>query len=180
MTSETCTASAGITCLLVEDDAAVAGLVRRFLLDAQVIIAGSLFEAERQTATYDFDLIIADSNLPDARGAEIIEALHGQAPILVLTAHEDERLLRLCIRAGADDFQSKSTMRRQNLRERVLVMLARRRREAQAAATAGLGSLIDARGPPNSLYDSERKFAKQLLELERTTRLSVSRFLAAG
>ncbi len=53
------------------------------------------------------DVLIADLNLPDISGIEVIKTLHAQLPsveILVLTMHEDRERLFSAIKAGATGY----------------------------------------------------------------------------
>jgi CheY-like chemotaxis protein len=106
--------------LLVEDNAADAGLIRRIFARAgrenwQLVQAESLSEAIDTCQEYmrlvqrdrAFDIVLLDPGLPDSKGLETIRqfrATISNVPIVVLTGIDDERLALQAIAEGAQDF----------------------------------------------------------------------------
>ena len=106
-----------IRILLVEDEEAHAGLVRRaFEAHAdrfRLAVAGSLREARACLAQESQpDLLITDLRLPDGRGIELLpaedKAERDRFPVVVMTAHGDEQVAVEAMKAGALDYVVKS------------------------------------------------------------------------
>lgn len=95
--------------LLAEDDAALAGFVRKGL-EAEHYAVDTSADGEQARALaceLDYDLIILDLNLPRLDGVAILKHVRGKkphVPILILTARGkiDDRVQ--CLDAGADDY----------------------------------------------------------------------------
>lgn len=94
--------------LLVEDEPNIRRFVRIALEQdgMQVWEAPSLTQARVDTATRQPDLIVVDLGLPDGDGKDLIRDLRGwmPAPILVLSAREQEDEKVAALNAGADDY----------------------------------------------------------------------------
>ncbi|MFN8622431.1 MAG: response regulator transcription factor [Chloroflexota bacterium] len=95
--------------LLVEDDAALADLLRRALEpDGYAVdVAGSVEDGHWLAAEVPYDVAVIDIGLPDGDGVDLVRALRSEerwTPVLVLTARQAiaERIRGLD--AGADDF----------------------------------------------------------------------------
>ena len=77
--------------LVIEDDFAMAELLRRLLEDiAPITVARSVAQAREQIAQRDFALVILDIGLPDGSGVELISVLRESqpgTPILVFSEH---------------------------------------------------------------------------------------------
>lgn len=124
--------------LVVEDDAAIAGLLREYLgrEGYQVDVAAdgeSAVEAARSSAP---DVILLDLMLPGIDGLEVCRRVRqfSDAYVLMLTARGDEVDRVVGLSVGADDYVVKPFSPRE-LHARVQAMLRRPR------ATAGAGSL---------------------------------------
>ena len=97
--------------LLVDDDPA---LVRALAInlrarDYEVKTAGTGQGALALAATHPPDVVILDLGLPDMDGSEVIRGLVGwsTAPILVLSARDDQQVKVRALDAGAIDYVSK-------------------------------------------------------------------------
>lgn len=69
-------------------------------------------EAIQALSAGDPDLVILEDNLPDIRGEELIRSLKSRVPtlpVIVMTGNSTVRGAVNAIRAGADDYLSKST-----------------------------------------------------------------------
>ncbi len=101
----------GLRILVVEDDAAIAELVR-YNLEAEGLrptIAPTGEEAELQVAEDRFDLIVLDWMLPGLSGIELCRRLRRRdalrsVPILMLTARGEEGDRVRGLSTGADDY----------------------------------------------------------------------------
>ena len=98
--------------LVVEDDRALAEVVRRGLVEEghAVDVERSVAGAERAVSINDYTLIVLDLGLPDGDGAELCRRLRDggtDAHILMLTARDDRRDRIDGLDAGADDYVTK-------------------------------------------------------------------------
>ena len=101
--------------LVVDDDARLRSLLRRYLSDSGFRVTGAAdaVEARAQLASFAFDLIVLDVMMPGETGLDLTRALRadpkspGQIPVLLLTAmaEADDRINGL--EQGADDFLAK-------------------------------------------------------------------------
>lgn len=101
-----------IRVLLVEDNALDADVIReaiaeakdsRFVLERVDCLSGAL----ERLARGGIDLVLADLGLPDSDGLETVAkilARTGGAPIIVLTASDDENLAVQALQQGAQDY----------------------------------------------------------------------------
>ncbi len=97
--------------LLVEDDHALASMMRDFLSEYgfDVTIQGDGQAAIEQILTGDFSAVLLDVGLPQVDGFEICRAVRTKfdGPILVLTARGEEIDEVVALELGADDFMTK-------------------------------------------------------------------------
>lgn len=95
--------------LIAEDDAALAGFVKKGL-EAEhhaIDISADGEQARAMAAEFDYDLIILDLNLPRLDGIAILRFLRTRKPslpILVLTARHRVEDRVQCLDLGADDY----------------------------------------------------------------------------
>jgi two-component system KDP operon response regulator KdpE len=97
--------------LLVEDELPI----RRFLMTSLAAEGYRVAEAEtgekalRLAAQQPPDLVILDLGLPDMDGQEVLQRLRewSQAPIIILSARDQEREKITALDSGADDYVSK-------------------------------------------------------------------------
>jgi two-component system response regulator MprA len=167
--------------LVVEDDADIAGVLRRSLgmEGYEVRIAGDGVAALEASAVFEPDAVVLDLGLPRLDGVEVCRRLRagGDVPILMLTARDalDSRVEGLD--SGADDYIVKP-FERDELLARLRALLRRRPPRGSAYLTVG-----DLRLNPDSreVYRGERPIDLTAREFEllehlmRNARLVVSR-----
>lgn len=94
--------------LLVDDDARIRALLKRFLSEAgfRITVAANAAQARRRLAGLDFDLLVVDVMMPGESGLELAADLRSSAdvPILMLTARSDAADRIAGLEAGADDY----------------------------------------------------------------------------
>ncbi|MDR1853206.1 MAG: response regulator transcription factor [Propionibacteriaceae bacterium] len=91
--------------LLVVDDnpiirAGLAAKLRTFGHVSQVQTAGDGKEALRMLRKEQFDLVILDINMPKLDGIATLNYIK-ETPVVMLTSHSDEKLMRAALAAGA-------------------------------------------------------------------------------
>ena len=167
--------------LVVEDDEAIADVLRRTLRQEGHEVRSSVDGVEALRAAEEFvpDLVILDLGLPGLDGVEVCRRLRAESdvPILILTARSelDDRVEGLD--SGADDYLSKP-FERQELLARMRALMRRRPPRGSAALVVG-----DLRLNPDTreVHRGERPIELtnrefELLEyLMRNARLVVSR-----
>ena len=141
-----------IKVLLVEDNAGDARLMREMLADSDttqfdVTHVKRLDEGLRQLESSDFNLMLLDLWLPDGEGLDTVAralAAVSNAPIVVMTSHDDETLAVKAVQSGAQDYLVKGqadtrglvrTIRHAVERHRMLSQLKRARRREHHQAT---------------------------------------------
>ena len=97
--------------LVVDDDARLRELLRRYLADSgfRVTTAGDAGEARSQLASFAFDLVVLDVMMPGESGLELTRVLRseGRVPVLLLTAMAEPEDRVNGLEHGADDYLSK-------------------------------------------------------------------------
>ena len=167
--------------LVVEDDAAIADVLRRLLRQEghEVRSAEDGVEALELAESFVPDLVILDLGLPKLDGVEVCRRLRAEsdAPILILTARTDTDDRVEGLDSGADDYLVKP-FERQELLARMRALLRRRPPRGTASlAVANLRLNPDTR----EVYRGDRPVELtnrefELLEyLMRNQRLVVSR-----
>ncbi len=167
--------------LVVEDDAAIADVLRRLLRQEghEVRSAEDGVEALELAESFVPDLVILDLGLPKLDGVEVCRRLRAEsdAPILILTARTDTDDRVEGLDSGADDYLVKP-FQRQELLARMRALLRRRPPRGTASlAVANLRLNPDTR----EVYRGDRPVELtnrefELLEyLMRNERLVVSR-----
>jgi two-component system response regulator MprA len=167
--------------LVVEDDADIAGVLRRSLgmEGYEVRIAGDGVDALAQASLFSPDAVVLDLGLPRLDGVEVCRRLRdeGDVPILVLTARDALEARVEGLDSGADDYLVKP-FEREELLARLRALLRRRPPRGEAFLVVGDLKLNPAtrevfRGG-RQLDLTSREF--ELLEhLMRNERLVVSR-----
>ncbi|MEQ8278624.1 MAG: EAL domain-containing protein [Deltaproteobacteria bacterium] len=127
--------SSGGRMLLIEDDDADAELVGVYLVrqlpEWTFDWVRSLDDALCALEKNRYDMVLADITLPDADGLDVVLRIQNAVdapPMIVLTGHADERLALETVRAGAQDFITKS-----QLDDRILKRTIRHAQERQRA-----------------------------------------------
>ena len=119
--------------LLVEDDEGDAFLVRELLLDAgsDIELRGSARLAEAAARLPgDFDCVLLDLGLPDAKGWTALRAVLELAPtiaVLVLTGLADEHRGTEAVAVGAQDYLVKGSIDGQLLTRAIRYAVERKR-----------------------------------------------------
>ncbi|HTS50127.1 MAG TPA: response regulator [Bryobacteraceae bacterium] len=98
--------------LLVEDNPIDARLLREMVREGgagrlHLEHVGLLAEALDFLSQQQFDVVLLDLSLPDARGLETVTSVHAHSPkvpIVVLTSLDDEAIGVRAVRAGAQDY----------------------------------------------------------------------------
>ncbi|MEI4487846.1 response regulator [Frigidibacter sp. MR17.14] len=99
-------------CLLVEDDAELAGWLVRSLAEAGIVTdwADSGTIAAARILEERYDVVLLDLGLPDLGGAAVLARVRqagAAVPILILTARDDLAERVQLLHEGADDFLTK-------------------------------------------------------------------------
>ncbi len=128
--------------LVVEDDAEIAGALRRSLrLESyDVSLAGDGEAALERAADFEPDAVVLDLGLPRLDGVEVCRRLRAgsDVPILVLTARDGVESRVEGLDSGADDYLVKP-FERQELLARLRALL--RRRPPRGSAFLVIGDL---------------------------------------
>jgi two-component system phosphate regulon response regulator OmpR len=98
--------------LVVDDDARLRDLLRRYLSDNGFRVTGAADaqQARGQLASFDFDLIVLDVMMPGESGLDLTRALRaegtgsGTVPVLLLTAMAEPEDRINGLEQGADDY----------------------------------------------------------------------------
>jgi two-component system, OmpR family, phosphate regulon response regulator OmpR len=97
--------------LVVDDDARLRELLRRYLTDQgfRVTTAGDAEEARARLASIAFDLLVLDVMMPGESGLDLTQSLRrdGRLPILLLTAMAEPEDRINGLEHGADDYLAK-------------------------------------------------------------------------
>jgi len=97
--------------LVVDDDARLRELLRRYLSDSgfRVTLAADAREARANIASFAFDLIVLDVMMPGESGIELIRALRGsnRVPVMLLTAMGEPEDRVNGLEEGAEDYLPK-------------------------------------------------------------------------
>ena len=97
--------------LIVDDDARIRDLLRRFLMrhGIMVSVAADAAAARQLMAGLAFDLVVLDVMLPGEDGISLTRALraYSRTPILLLTARGEASDRIAGLEAGADDYLAK-------------------------------------------------------------------------
>jgi signal transduction histidine kinase len=111
------------TLLIIEDNPGDARLLREMLREdgaykTELILAGTVGEAEKCLAEHVVDIILLDLGLPDAEGLAAIRRTRAAAPgipLVVLTGMDDEALAAQSLQEGAQDYLIKGQIETRSL-----------------------------------------------------------------
>src|SRR5215218_491080 len=149
--------------LVIEDDAEIADVLRRFLRQEGHEVRTAADGEEALPAATEFvpDLVILDLGLPGLDGVEVCRRLRadGDVPILILTARTELEDRVEGLDSGADDYLVKP-FERQELLARIRALL--RRRPPRGSASLAVGDL--------SLNPDTHEVARGEREIELTQR----------
>jgi DNA-binding response OmpR family regulator len=130
--------------LMIEDDAALGGLVAEYLrpFGYEVAGAGTAVEGLRRLAADPFDAVLLDVMLPDLDGFEVCRRIRAgsDVPVLMLTARGQDEDRIVGLELGADDYLPKPFNPRELL-ARLRAVLRRRRPAAGRTAPMRFGRL---------------------------------------
>jgi two-component system, sensor histidine kinase and response regulator len=126
-----------LSILLLEDDLSYQKIVTTVLASSnnplfEVHTAEELRAAINVLSEQEFDLLIADLNVPDSSGLETFFALRAEAPevpIMVLSAHEEDAIAIEAVQNGAQDYLNKRKVTPQALIRSVRYSVERARAE---------------------------------------------------
>src|SRR5918999_2190560 len=128
--------------LVVEDDAEIAGVLRRALdrEGYEVRLAEDGVDALEKASVFSPDAVVLDLGLPRLDGVEVARRLRGDGdvPILMLTARDAVESRVQGLDSGADDYLVKP-FERQELLARMRALL--RRRPPRGAASMAVADL---------------------------------------
>lgn len=134
--------------LLVEDDDILAGLLVEILGGlGEVVWSASAEEAEGHLSSRQWDLVVADVELPGRTGLEVVErarALHPLCSTLIVSGRSSFEYAVGAIRAGADDYLTKP-LDPESLLEKAAELLqrTRARREHGRVSVLAVGAHPD-------------------------------------
>ena len=161
-----------VVVLLIEDERGDAELVRFQLRESgdaafEVHMADSLAAAQQLLERDDFhpDVVLLDLNLPDSSGSETVSRCRAftEAPIVVLTGHDDTDAIQDAIVTGADDFLAKGGDPR-HLRRAIRYAMLRYKRDTDARLAATVFSHADEgvtiTDPKGNLIDVNPAFSR--------------------
>lgn len=136
--------TSGYHILIIEDEQPIRRFLRASLDDAgyRVCEAGTAKEGLREAVGLPPDLVILDLGLPDLDGQDVLLKLREwyHAPIIVLSARDQEVQKVRALDHGADDYVTKPFSVGELL-ARVRVALRHATRGGQESATARIGDL---------------------------------------
>lgn len=96
--------------LLVEDNKSIVkGLMYSFEQNGYETVCCDTYKSTLRTAPYDFDIIILDIALPDGNGFDLYGEIRklSEAPVIFLTAVDDEDSIVNGFELGAEDYITK-------------------------------------------------------------------------
>ncbi len=120
--------------LAIEDDPGDYAVLERALRGAQIQLsrAGTLAEGLGALCRKPFHVVLLDLRLPDSSGLEGVLTLTAEAPhhaVVVLTGLDDEETGVAALKAGAQDYLSKSSLGRGFLLRSIRYAIERKRQE---------------------------------------------------
>ena len=166
---------------MLEDNQGDALLLDELLADAGLVMhhATRLADAIGALRAQVFDFVMCDLNLPDGAGLDVVrqlQALAGDAPLIVLTSVDDDDLAARAVQAGAQDYLVKgqvtsATLRRtlRHSRERKQLfqqLFAMTHRDALTGAVNRVGLRAQLEVAIDRSRDGDPRFAVMYLDLD--------------
>jgi DNA-binding NtrC family response regulator len=154
--------------LIIDDEEAARYGMSRALKSYAVTEAGSVEAARQQVAAARPDLLLLDINLPGTNGLDYLRELAtqtGAPPVVMLTAHGNERTAVEAIKAGAYDYLAKPfevdelRLVVKNALEAAGLKRENEQLRAELKAVRGSGELLGASEPMRRIYDLIQKVA---------------------
>ena len=154
--------------LIVDDEEAARYGMRRALKNYAVTEAASVEAARQQMAAARPDLLLLDINLPGTNGLDYLRELAADTsapPVVMLTAHGNERTAVEAIKAGAYDYLAKPfevdelRLVVKNALEAAGLKRENAQLRAELKAARGAGELLGASEPMRRIYDLIQKVA---------------------
>jgi len=105
---------ARVRILVVDDDVAIGGTIKRYLRQYDCDVADSVEDALRHLDHSSYDLVLLDRRLPDGLGDEVVDRVRGQRwslPIIMMSGEIDPQQYRLQPQSRADEFIEKPFVR---------------------------------------------------------------------
>ncbi|MFO7566777.1 MAG: sigma-54 dependent transcriptional regulator [Enhygromyxa sp.] len=171
--------------LVVDDDRAVVDYLLEMLEEAGFDADGTTRpnDALERLATESFDMVVADVEMPEMRGIELMRRIHAVRPrmlVILITAFGTIDLAVECLRSGAADFVTKpfdfSVLRLAI--ERTLD--ERRMRREIVRLRAALGDEPNAPTPHSDQMVAESAAMNRVLELARRVALADTSVVLLG
>ena len=100
--------------LVVDDDVAIGGTIKRYLRHYTIELADCVEGALRQLEDHRYDLLLLDRRLPDGLGDDVIETLRSRRsslPVIMMSGEVDPQLVHHRPHSKADDFIEKPFVR---------------------------------------------------------------------
>ncbi len=126
-----------INILLVEDEIKSARLFEVFLSKPNIYnvkfrlnLAKRMDEAISKLNDNNFDIILLDLHLPDSKGFDTFDTLmqkYNNIPIVILTNIQNDELILLCLKEGAQDYIFKSEANSYMLQQSIIHSIERYR-----------------------------------------------------
>jgi diguanylate cyclase (GGDEF)-like protein/PAS domain S-box-containing protein len=133
--------STDLRILLVEDDSTDRQLIRITLEKGleQVLIeeAATRSQFNKALDNFDYDLVVTDYKLKGFTGFDVLEAIRAkelEVPVILLTGMGDEKIAMQAIKAGVDDYVSKSLEHIKRLPAKIAAIVERRSMQQNAQA----------------------------------------------
>ncbi|HQR33640.1 MAG TPA: sigma-54 dependent transcriptional regulator [Blastocatellia bacterium] len=152
--------------LIVDDEEAARYGMARALKTYSVAEAGSVAEARNAIAGSRPDLMLLDINLPGISGLDYLRELNASddaPPVVMITAHGNERTAVEAIKAGAYDYLAKPfdvdelRLVVKNALEAVGLRQENQRLKAELKAARGVGDLLGTSDSMRRIYDLIQK-----------------------
>jgi serine phosphatase RsbU (regulator of sigma subunit) len=106
--------TAGSRILVVDDDVAIRGTIKRYLRSFEIELAESVETAIQMLDRASYDLLLLDRRLPDGNGELVIEHVrrcHGKLPIIMMSGEIEPHWVHHMPPGHADDFIEKPFVR---------------------------------------------------------------------